>query len=284
MTTTMLIDAAELIAAPPRSCSTAAFPQDPNAGRAWYLAGHVPGAYLDLNTDLSRHRQPARRPSSAAGPRRLRGATRPSRGGSRYRGGRFLRFAFAGASRLWWLMRSLELPVAAAARWRLPGLSRRRGRAPAAGAPAATPHRHGGSGGRLPGLLRYRGLRAAQGAGAWLIDSRRSAVTRDWRSRSTRWRATFPVRSTGPGRDDLGRRENPGCGRPAPHWGDALAARPTGGVLRLGHHRLRQPVLAGPAGSGRRDALRGQLERLVQPPLEIRRAFALQPRPGGGGG
>ena len=174
MTTTMLIDAAELIAAPPPIVFDCRFSlQDPNAGRAWYLAGHVPGAhYLDLNTDLSgtagRHggRHPLPAPGAFAALLARHGVGRDTEVVA-YDDSRF-----AGASRLWWLLRSLGyrsprlldggyqafLAAGGEPQQRVPQPQPLTGTAAVAG--------------DFRGCCDIEGLRAAQGAGAWLIDSR----------------------------------------------------------------------------------------------------------------
>lgn len=109
MATPMTIEAEELLAAPTAVVFDCRFSlADATAGRAQYLAGHIPAAhYLDLNSDLSgpraehggRHPLPDPAAFSAlmsqhnVGPQTAVVAYDDSR--------------FAYAARLWWLLRSL---------------------------------------------------------------------------------------------------------------------------------------------------------------------------------
>lgn len=172
MATPLIIEAREVIAAPPALVFDCRFSlADPDAGRAQYLEGHIPGArYLHLNTDLSgppgkhggRHPLPAAADFSAllarhgVGPDTVTVAYDDSR--------------FAFAARLWWLMRSLG--------FRPPRLLNGGYRAFLAA--GGTPDRQqpstaaGGAdaGAGFTGYCDIEGLRELQRRGAWLVDSR----------------------------------------------------------------------------------------------------------------
>lgn len=197
---------------------------NPDAGRADYEAGHIPGAYyLDLQRDLSgpvgEHggRHPLPEPHDFA-------ATLAGLG--IHRGGDVIAYddsGFAYAARLWWMMRSLgyrppRLLDGGYSAWLATG-GQPESELPVAH-PCETPDV-----GHWTGCCDIAGVRRAQAAGAVLIDSREprryegleepidpvaghipGALNRPWQAVTT---------AAGGLCDEAGLRE---------HWGDALAA------------------------------------------------------------
>lgn len=174
MSTAQIIEAAELLTGHGAVVFDCRFSlADPEAGRAQYLQGHVPGAhFLDLNSDLAgavgdhggRHPLPAAADFAAllaahgVGPDTRVVAYDDSR--------------FAGGARLWWLMRSLG--------YRPPRLLNggyqawlAAGGEPEAAVPATTAHPESGSPrDAFAGHCDIEGLRLAQAEGAVVVDSR----------------------------------------------------------------------------------------------------------------
>lgn len=225
MDTTMLIEAGELMAAPPVVVFDCRFSlADPGAGRARYLQGHIPGAHhLDLNRDLSGPvaarggRHPLPEPSAFAALLARHGVG-PDTCVIAYDDSRF-----AFAARLWWLMRSLG--------YRPPRLLDGGYQAwLAAGGEAEQHVRPIDSEGEISvtgftGYCDIAGLRTLLGAGALLVDSREErrylgleepidpvaghipgAINRPWQGVTS---------AEGKMRDAAGLRS---------HWGDALEA------------------------------------------------------------
>lgn len=225
MATQLLIEADDLLAAPPQVIFDCRYSlADPAEGFAQYREGHIPGAhYLDLNRDLSspkaRHggRHPLPAPTAFA-ELLARHGVGPDTSVIAYDDSRF-----AFASRLWWLMRSIG--------YRPPRLLNGGYRAflAAGGKPGRELPAMAGQG--EPAVLAFtgycdiEGLRALQEQGVLLVDSREErryqgleepidpvaghipgAINRPWQGVTT---------ADGKICDAAGLRE---------HWGDALKA------------------------------------------------------------
>ena len=172
MLTPMLIEAHELMDAPELVVFDCRFSlADPDAGRADYQRGHIPGAhYLDLNRDLAapvaEHggRHPLPRPGDLAALLARHGVG-PDTAIAAYDDSRF-----AFAARLWWLLRALG--------YRAPRLLNGGYRAwLEAGGPVATgvsPLTPCEPAATAPfnACCDIEGLRVLQGSGALLVDSR----------------------------------------------------------------------------------------------------------------
>jgi len=225
MTTQMLMEAQELLAAPSCVVFDCRFSlADPDHGHAQYLEGHIPGAYfLDLNRDLSgaRSEHGGRHPL----PDPVAFAALLARYGVKsdteviaYDDSRL-----AGAARLWWLMRSMG--------YRPPRLLNGGYQAflavggTAQSVPPAAVACEAPTASVFAGYCDIEGLRALQGQGAVLVDSREErryqgleepidpvaghipgAINRPWQAVTS---------SDGRMRDAAALRE---------HWGDALDA------------------------------------------------------------
>lgn len=225
MTTPMLVEAKELLAAVPAVLFDCRFSlADPELGQTQYQQGHIPGAYfLDLNRDLSGAksghggRHPLPEPVAFAALLARHGVGRDT-DVIAYDDSRF-----AGAARLWWLMRSMG--------YRPPRLLNGGYQAfLAAGGmpenlPPPAPRSAEPAAAQFTGHCDIEGLRALQGRGAMLVDSREQqryqgleepidpvaghipgAINRPWQG------VTF---DDGTMRDTAGLHE---------HWGDALDA------------------------------------------------------------
>ena len=226
MTMPMLIEAEELLATPSTVVFDCRFSlADPDHGHAQYLQGHIPGAhFLDLNRDLSgvpaEHggRHPLPEPMAFAA-LLTRHAVKPNTDVIAYDDSRF-----AGAARLWWLMRSMG--------YRPPRLLNGGYKAflAAGGTPGKVPPRaiacEEPATAVFTGYCDIEGLRVLQGQGRVLVDSREErryqgleepidpvaghipgAINRPWLAVTS---------DDGRIRDTAGLRE---------HWGDALDAQ-----------------------------------------------------------
>ena len=221
----MLIEPEQLAAAPDTVIFDCRFAlTDPEAGRAAYEAGHIPGAhYLDLNRDLSapvsehggRHPLPAPAVFAKTLARFGVGLQTPV---VAYDDSRL-----AFASRLWWMMRALgyrppRLLNGGLGAWQASG-GELETRAPSP-KPCEPPAL-----GDYASCIDYAGVRDAQAAGALLVDSREAAryegreepidpiaghipgaINRPWQG---------VTRSSGVVQDETVLRE---------HWGDAIDA------------------------------------------------------------
>jgi thiosulfate/3-mercaptopyruvate sulfurtransferase len=168
----MLIEAGELIATPQAVVLDCRFSlADPAAGRAQYLAGHVPGArYVDLNSDLSSPpgEHGGRHPLPFPGVFAALLARLGVGPGTEVVAYEDSRFAFA--ARLWWLMRSSGhrpprlLNGGYQAFLEAGGVPEQGLPPPAAGVAVSSPQFSG-----YCGMAELRGLQAR---GATLVDSR----------------------------------------------------------------------------------------------------------------
>tara|TARA_R110001592_G_scaffold363371_1_gene685575 strand:- start:193209 stop:194012 length:804 start_codon:yes stop_codon:yes gene_type:complete len=225
MAAQMLIEAEDLMASSSATIFDCRFSlADSEFGRTQYLQGHIPGAhFLDLNGDLSgdtaEHggRHPLPDPHTFAALLARHGVKRDTEVIA-YDDSRF-----AGAARLWWLMRGLG--------YRPPRLLNGGYQAflAAGGIPEVTPPRVAASvepvAAQFTGYCDIEGLRALQGRGAMLVDSREErryqgleepidpvaghipgAINRPWQGVTS---------DDGKIRDAAALRE---------HWGDALDA------------------------------------------------------------
>lgn len=172
MRSAMLIEAEELISTAPAVILDCRFSlADPEAGRARYREGHIPGAqFLDLDRDLSgprgEHggRHPLPRPEAFAALLASRGIG-PDTEVVAYDDSRL-----AGAARLWWLLRSLGYRPARLLNGGYQAFLA------AGGVPdSATPTTAAGAGvaaRQFTGYCDIEGLRVLQSQGALLVDSR----------------------------------------------------------------------------------------------------------------